>query len=105
MKKIMYISGKITGIEKEAPALFEAAEKEVIEMGFEPLNPMKLPSDHDRTWNSYMKECLAALRECDEVYMLDNWHMSKGALIEAKLAHSLEMPIHFQSKNSNCRKA
>lgn len=54
MAKI-YISGKITGIENEAAALFEKAEKELKEKGFETVNPVTLNHKHDKSWHSYMK--------------------------------------------------
>ena len=63
----MYISGKITGIEAEAETLFAEAEKFLLKKNFEPLNPMKLPHNHDKSWKSYMKECIIALCKCDGI--------------------------------------
>lgn len=91
MSKI-YISGKITGIDNYAE-LFESAEKLLIEKGFEVINPVKLNHLHDKTWNSYMKEDIKALMDCDAIYMLKNWHQSKGAIIEKKLAFELGIQI------------
>lgn len=95
MKKL-YISGKITGIEDQAPELFKLAEEEVRKLGFEPVNPMTINHDHDLTWSSYMKEDLKAMMDCDGVYMLNNWKTSKGANIELDLAESLGMEIYYQ---------
>jgi hypothetical protein len=74
----IYISGKISGIENEAPELFAKAEKELQAKGFETVNPMTLNHNHDKSWHSYMKEDVKALCECDEVFMLSNWTDSKG---------------------------
>ena len=52
----IYISGKISGIENEAPELFTKAEKELQAKGFETVNPMTLNHEHDKSWHSYMKE-------------------------------------------------
>lgn len=52
----IYISGKISGIENEAPELFAKAEKELQAMGFETVNPMTLNHQHDKSWHSYMRE-------------------------------------------------
>ena len=41
MKKKVYISGRITGMEERAKVLFEQAESEVTQMGYEAVNPMK----------------------------------------------------------------
>ena len=85
----VYISGKITGIEKEAPALFAQGAKEVSEMGYEPLDPYSLAHEHDQSWKSFMREDLKALCDCDGIYMLDNWNDSLGAKAELQLAKSL----------------
>lgn len=95
MNKI-YISGKITGIEKEAPAIFEKAEKELQAQGFETVNPMKLPHNHDKTYKSYMRECVKALCDCDSIYMLTNWKNSDGAKTEFDVAGKLWIKIIFE---------
>lgn len=94
----MYISGKITGIEKIAPILFERAESEVIHLGYEPCNPMKLDhSLHDQSWKSFMQEDIKALLDCQAIYMLHNYHDSKGALLEKEIAEKLGMDVFYQS--------
>jgi hypothetical protein len=97
MKKI-YISGKITGIEEEAPALFAQAEQELSEMGFEPVNPMKLQQPTSKEWRDYMKGDIKALCDCEGIYMLTNWRMSQGANIELKVANYLEMDVIHQHR-------
>lgn len=91
MSKI-YISGKITGIDNYAE-LFENAENLLKSKGFEVINPVKLNHLHDKTWQSYMKEDIKALMDCDAIYMLKNWHQSKGAIIEKKLASEVGIQI------------
>lgn len=93
----IYISGKISGIEKEAPALFESAELTIKQFGHEPVNPMKLNHNHDRSWHSYMKEDLKAMMDCDAVYFLSNWQDSKGAIIEHGLAAQLGLKLIYQN--------
>lgn len=77
--KTIYISGKISGMEVEAKALFQNAEDKLTALGYEVVNPMKLPHEHDKRWISYMIECLKALKTCDGIYLIDNWNHSKGA--------------------------
>ena len=98
MKEKVYISGKISGIEKEAFLLFENAENELIKSGFEPINPMKLPHNHDKSWHSYMKEDIIALCQCDRVIMLPNWKDSKGAIIENLIATMISIPIFYANE-------
>lgn len=96
LKKKIYIAGKITGIENEAFKLFESAEKRLISEGYEVVNPMKLPHDHDKKHSSYMIECLNALRTCDEIFMLTNFIDSKGAKTELMEACNLKLDIRYQ---------
>jgi hypothetical protein len=97
MKK-MYISGQITGIEQEAPGLFKKAEEEVRLLGYEPVNPVTIPHEHDKTWQSYMREDVKAMCSCEAIYMLNNWTNSKGARIELRIAKELGLEVHHQSK-------
>ena len=92
----VYISGKITGIEEQAFGLFECAETLLIKKGHKPVNPMKLSHKHNKSYNSYMRDCLKALLRCDAIYMLDNWETSKGALIEYDVAKKLDYTIFHQ---------
>lgn len=91
-KPKIYISGKITGIEDTAPALFEAAENKLSKY-FTVVNPLKLNHDHNKTWESYMRVDLAELLKCEFIYLLPNWKDSKGARIEMQLAADLQMPV------------
>lgn len=92
----IYISGKISGMEKEAAELFAKAEQTLIVKKFSPVNPMNLSHLHDKKWESYMKECLCVMLQCDGLYMLSNWQESEGALIEWRLAKRLNMPIMYE---------
>lgn len=92
-----YISGKITGIENEAPKMFANAEKQLQERGFDTVNPMKLNHEHDKSWHSYMKEDVKALCDCDIIFMLPNWKDSKGAIIEHTIAMYLGLSVEYLS--------
>jgi hypothetical protein len=93
----IYISGKISGIENEAPELFAKAETELQAKGFETVNPMTLNHEHDKSWHSYMKEDVKALCECDEIFMLSNWIDSKGAIIEHTIAMYLGLKVRYEA--------
>ena len=96
--KRAYISGKITGMEKDAYELFEAAEREVIALGYLPVNPFKLNHDHDKSWRAFMRRDIKALCDCEAIYMLDNWRQSPGANIELDIANHLEMDVIHQHR-------
>lgn len=95
-KKTFYLSGRITGIEAEAAMLFEAVEQRMIAAGHQVVNPMKLPHNHDKSYNSYMKECIRAMMECDCLLMLTGWKDSNGANIEHDIARTFEIPITYE---------
>ena len=94
MKKI-YISGKITGIEKEALIKFDDVQV-YLSTEFITINPMRLKHAHDKTWESYMRECLKALLLCECIYMIEGWENSKGAMIEFNLACDLGMKVIYE---------
>jgi hypothetical protein len=93
----IYISGKITGIEKEAQDIFSKAEKALKEKGFDVVNPLTLNHNHSKTWHAYMKEDIKALCDCDSIFMLENWVDSKGAIIEHTIAMYLGMKVQYES--------
>ncbi len=96
MTKI-YISGKITGIPIERAIVNFAKAKEYIEENkMQAVNPMELPHKHNQTWESYMRENIAALVYCDGIYMQKNWETSKGAKVEYGLAKELGLKVYFE---------
>jgi len=96
MKNKVYISGKISGIENLAVILFEKAESDLKNRGFDPINPMKLNHEHDKSWRSYMREDIKALCGCEVIYMLLNWTDSKGAIIEHTIAMYLGLTVEYE---------
>ena len=91
----IYISGRITGMPiEEAQQSFAAMEAILIKAGATVVNPVTLTHDHDKTWISYMRECIIALMACEAVVMLDTWSLSKGACVEFNLAFDLGMKIY-----------
>ncbi|MEQ1733645.1 MAG: DUF4406 domain-containing protein [Bacteroidia bacterium] len=96
----VYISGKISGIEEEAKVLFDATEETLKHLGYDVINPMTLPHNHDKSWERYMREDLKALLDCDIIFMLHNWKESDGAKFEYSIAMKLGMPIIFENENT-----
>ena len=95
--KTIYISGKITGLPIEtAYEIFSIAEKQLIENGFKTINPMTIEHNHNKSWENYMRVDLKSLLDCNYIYMLKDWHLSKGANIEYNLAKDLGLSIIFQ---------
>ena len=94
MKPKCYIAGKITGLpEKEVKAKFDAAKLKVIELGYEPVSPIDLPHNHDKEWESYMREALIAMLGCDAIYLCSDFSESRGARVEFNLALTLKYHV------------
>lgn len=94
--KTIYIAGKIGYLPTEVyTANFEHAEKIVSEMGYSAVSPLKLPHNHDKSWESHMKEDLRAMMNCDAVFAQSNWTDSIGATIEVQLAIQLKIPVIY----------
>jgi hypothetical protein len=97
---LIYVSGKITGLQDLNKPKFAAAEKLIRnQLGGKGVfvwvcNPHDLPhQDHDKTWASYMRECLKALCVCNRIYVLDDWKQSRGAVLEVLVARVLGIPV------------
>jgi hypothetical protein len=94
MKTKIYIAGPITGhdlTERKREFDFTATLLELD--GYEVINPMSLPHKHDKSWESYMRECIEALIKCDAIYLKKGWELSEGARLEFTIASKLKMKI------------
>lgn len=77
---VVYIAGKMTGLEDKGRGNFAEAEKEFKERGFTVLNPAVLPDD--MPGERYMPICFAMIDQADMVILLNNWKDSPGATLE-----------------------
>ncbi len=103
MNKKCYIAGKISGLPKEVyEAHFRQAALEVKALGYDPVVPIDLPHDHDKSWEAYMREDLRAMLDCQAVFAMRGWSGSEGATLEVNLADKLRIPVieqgHFFTK-------
>lgn len=88
-KKVVYISGKITG-DAGYKKKFEKAEAELRAAGFIPLNPAKLPPEIDNA--AAMEICVAMINASDAVLMLPGWASSVGAHVELAYSKYIRKP-------------
>lgn len=89
-KKVVYISGPITGVDKYWEA-FERAEDDLTALGYIPLNPALLPMG--MTNAQYMQICTGMIDAADAVLFLPDWESSHGAKVEYRYAEYIEKPV------------
>lgn len=96
-RKLIYVSGPITGIDNYREKFLQACEKLRSDL-YNPVDPSMLGEmfHEDTKHSEYMKVALALLQVCDEIYMLEGWENSKGASAELAFAQAVKMPIRFQ---------
>lgn len=111
-KKLVYISGKITG-DDNYRGKFAMAERRLSRDGYNVLNPVKEADRLDRlhqamgraapTWSEYMRKCLLVIRDAHEVYMLRDWQESRGARLEHHIASELGINIVYEEEATEDR--
>lgn len=88
-KRKIYIAGKVTGLNYcEAFTEFKKIEKGLIAQGYEVINPLEIVPSNS-SWEDAMKICIRELTSCYAIYLLPNWHQSRGAKLEARIASEL----------------
>jgi hypothetical protein len=96
MKKV-YISGKISGLpENEVREKFDNAEREMIEQGYEVVNPLKNANSYNASWQIHIAIDIIQLIGCDAIYLLSDWLYSRGASLEQKIAETTGKEIIYQ---------
>lgn len=95
----IYISGPITGLTYEQAWLnFKSAEEQLIEEGYDVVNPFNNGLEPNDTWTNHMKADIKMMMDCDAFYLLDGWLQSTGARIEHAIAIALRYRIIKQNK-------
>src|SRR5690606_25316501 len=95
MRKKVYISGKMTGLNDLNVPKFKAAETRLKDNGFLPFNPHNIhPADVSHySWSDFMRADIKILMDCDIIVVLDDWNDSKVAKVEVWIGIMLGMPI------------
>lgn len=93
MKKKMYISGKMKGL-ANYKSLFSEVEKEYKDR-YDIVNPCHAKHLTDK-WENRIMYDLEIIRDCDVLYMLNNWKDSNGAQVEHYFAQGMGKEIIYQ---------
>lgn len=93
-KETIFISGSISGDPDYVPK-FKRAEKILKRKGFIVMNPAILP--YGFGWGAYMKITLPMLDACENIWMLEDWRCSEGAIMEHDWAKKTGKTIYYES--------
>lgn len=97
MNKKVYISGAIAHHDiNERKAAFATAEKLLRRMWLDPVNPFNNGVPEESHWTEHMRADIALLLDCDYIYMLKGWELSKGAKLELDVASSCGIKVLFE---------
>ncbi len=93
MKKKIFISGPMTGIEHFNKPAFDAAEEMLKSKGYSVFNPSWM--SFDENWSREEKSHIdfAIIDVCDAIYQLPGWRESRGAMMEYEYAMSQSKEI------------
>lgn len=100
MNRRIYISGQMTRLSKrEWYKKFKRAEQRLLAAGYNVVNPAK--NAMSLTYDEYMAIDLMLLENCDAIYMLDNWKISRGACKELIRARELNLEVLYENPWDN----
>lgn len=92
----IYISGPITGYIDHNKGSFDMAEALLKKRGDDPVNPQKiLAFDLAYKWDDYLRADLKILCDCDGIYLLSRWQVSRGARLEYTVAQELGLTVEY----------
>jgi hypothetical protein len=93
----VFISGPMTGYKDFNSKAFYDAEAELTSKGWSVFNPawIKVDSTWDR--NNLLPIDIAAVAQCDAIFMLTGWEQSAGARAEYEFAVSCGKTVIYQS--------
>lgn len=96
-KDKVYISGAIAHYNiDERKGAFLDAENRLRAMGFNPVNPFKNGLPDEAHWREHMWADIRLLLDCEYIYMLKDWELSKGAKLELDVASSCGIKVLFE---------
>lgn len=89
----IYVAGPMTGLPDYNLDAFAIAATRLRALGHDARNPGSRGVIEGYTWRDYMRDALSLLLHCEAVALLDGWETSRGATLEAHVAHALDMPV------------
>lgn len=98
MKKIIYLSGKITGDPNHYEKFLKIETRLKVKFpDAEIVNPARLGDIvKNQSWDFYMRICRILLEPCTAIYMIEDFRDSKGACCEMMIAKEAKKEIMYE---------
>ncbi|MGC3515507.1 DUF4406 domain-containing protein [Pseudomonas aeruginosa] len=93
MMRRVYLSGPMTGIPEFNYPTFNAEEKRIRALGYMVENPAVNMVYRGSPWETFMRDGIKRLMDCDILALLPGWERSRGANIERGLAITFGMHV------------
>lgn len=88
-----YLAGPMTGYQALNFPEFNRHTARLRALGYEVINPAEINTDPNADWSACMRTDIAQLVRCDGIALLSGWQLSRGALLEHRIAKALGMRI------------
>lgn len=99
-KQKIFIAGQIVGLPYSvARKIFMSKAEILTAQGFDVINPMDLDVPAGSSWTKHMAAGVAALIECDRIFMIDGWELANESRVEFKVAYEMRIPVTFETSN------
>jgi hypothetical protein len=94
MKKLIYISGPMSGLPANNVPAFNRAAKALRAKGYKVVNPAELDEGEPCSdWTSCLRRDIRELSRCTDIALLPGWTESKGASLEVHIGKELGFTI------------
>ena len=99
-KDKVYISGPIAGYDlQERKLAFLKVEHMLESLGYEPVNPFNNGVPDDQHWRTHMRADIRMLLDCESIYMMPGWELSKGCKLELDVASSCGIRVMLEQQH------
>jgi hypothetical protein len=106
MKKRLYLSIPISGVEPQSKIKASQMQKYFEAQGYEVVSPHEIGAVlrklhllmgwAEPTWDDYMEWCVLAVRTCDVIWFASDWENSKGCREEMAESVKLKREIIYE---------
>lgn len=93
MKKRIYLSGPMTGLDHFNFPAFNAEAERLRAEGNYVINPAEHGEEPNQPWGFYLRKDIKLMMDCDHIHLLPGWSKSKGATLELHIARELGFTV------------